>query len=186
MSSNKGHLTIILGCMFSGKSSELIRRYKRFKSINKNVLLINHTNDNRYGKNIVSSHDKIKVKSLNLSNLMDLIKDNNQSYLQCDVIMIEESQFFSDLFEFVTTSVDINNKEVVIAGLDGDFLRKPFGHILKCIPLSDNVIKLKSMCTICRDGTFGIFSKRIINNDSKILVGNNKQYIATCRKHYLN
>lgn len=179
----KGKITVIIGCMFSGKSTEIIRRYKRYISINKNVILINHKNDDRYGYNIVSSHDKIKLKCIVLNNLMDIFKTS--TYTESDIIIIEEAQFFPDLFKFVTHSADILKKNIIVAGLDGDSKREPFGDILKLIPHAEEVVKLSALCKICNDGTVANFTKRIVENDSQCLIGGSDTYIPVCRAHFL-
>ena len=178
-----GKITLIIGCMFSGKSSEIIRFYKRYKSIGKKILLINHIDDTRYGKNIVSSHDEIKVDCQTESQLTHLI--NTKLFNESDIIMIEEGQFFPDLFKFVTTSVDKYNKNIVVAGLDGDYKKEPFGDIIKLIPHSEEIIKLNALCKICNDGTYGYFTKRIVKCDKQYLVGGTNCYIPVCRKHFL-
>ena len=72
-----------------------------------------------------------------------------------------------------------------MSGLDGDFRREPFGEILQCIPLCDSVVKLSAMCMISKDGTPGIFSKRIVDNTNQTLVGASETYVASSRVHYL-
>jgi thymidine kinase len=101
------------------------------------------------------------------------------------VIIIEEAQFFDDLLVFARTMVESFGKIVVVVGLDGDSNRKPFGQILECIPLCDNIIKLTAMDMIDKDGTEAIFSKRIIIDDQQISVGATDKYIAVSRKNYL-
>ena len=176
-------IDIILGCMFSGKSTEMIRRYNQYKAINKNILLINHLCDTRYGKNIVSSHNKVKIDCTSCKELLPLI--DTELFTASEIIMIEEAQFFPDLYKFCITSADKHHKHVILSGLDGDFKREPFGDILKLIPHSEEVVKLHAMCKQCNDGTFASFTKRITNNKEQCLVGGLDHYIPVCRKHYL-
>ena len=119
-----GHLTVILGSMFSGKSTEIIRLMNRFKVLNKNIVAINHTLDDRYdGNNAkIITHDKVNIGCLKLDKLMPFTKTNE--YIQAEVLVVEEGQFFEDLFDFVVKSVDIDNKRVIVAGLDGDYMRR--------------------------------------------------------------
>ena len=84
---------------------------------------------------------------------------------------------------FVNTGLK-ENKSFIIAGLDGDFKREPFGDILKLIPLAEKVIKLNALCKFCKDGTEAPFTKRLINADIQQLVGGADSYAAVCRKHY--
>ena len=175
-----GKLELIIGGMFSGKSTELIRRINKEKSINKKLLVINYAEDNRYSKDSVITHDSVKVKCLKLLKLGEVM----QLYNQYESIFIDEAQFFPDLYDIVKILVDTHKKHVVIAGLDGDSNRKEFGDILKLIPISDSVDKLTAYCSKCNNGTIALFSKKIIDNGVKIDIGNN--YIPVCRNHYLN
>lgn len=181
---NKGELDIIIGCMFSGKSTEMIRLINRYKNIKHlDLLIINHKIDNRYGENVISSHDKLQIDCISLENLND-IRDEN-IYINADVIFIEEGQFFKDLYDFTLHSLDKMNKRVFIFGLDGDYLRNPFGDICRLIPHCENIKKLKALCVKCNNGTEANFTKRIVESDSLELVGTN-EYIPVCRFHYLN
>jgi thymidine kinase len=103
-------------------------------------------------------------------------------YATSSVIGIDEAQFFPDLYEFVVAS-EKENKKIIIAGLDGDFNRKPFGKILECIPLCDEIVKLTALD---KDGTPAIFTKRINDaNQEQVCVGAANLYQAVSRKHYL-
>ena len=184
MNTKMGSLEIIIGNMFSGKSTELIRRINSILSINKNIIVINYINDNRYSTDSVSTHDSIKIESLKVESLYSI---DSLRLKNCDYIFIDEAQFFSDLYPFVKEYVDTHNKKIVISGLDGDSNRKKFGSILDLIPLSDSVLKLKAYCIKCLDGTHGPFTKKIIdnNNNNIIDIGGSDKYIPVCRYHYL-
>jgi thymidine kinase len=175
-------LEIILGPMFSGKSTELLRRTSRYEAIGKKIFIINHSNDTRT-TNFVKTHSnitKIAVKTDKLMSLVELV-----DFKESDIIGIDEAQFFEDLYEFIIY-IENTDKIVIISGLDGDYQRKPFGKILYCIPLCDTVTKLSAMCMKSKDGTPAIFSKRIINKNDQTLVGDKDTYIAVNRSHYLN
>lgn len=173
-------IDIILGPMFSGKSTELLRRCDRYKAIGKLVLLINHSFDTRTDCSI-KTHQDHKEPAIKTLKLMDIINMND--YINCNVIGIDEAQFFEDLYEFVIYTEKLN-KIIIISGLDGDSNRKPFGQILECIPLCDSVIKLNAMDMIDKDGTPAIFSKKIVASSNKILIGAADSYIAVSRKNY--
>ena len=174
-------IEIILGCMFSGKSTELIRRLSRYEAVGIPTLLINSSLDTRTDNN-VKTHNNLTKSARKTKNLMSLV--NSIEYLSNNVIGIDEAQFFTDLKEFVLYSE--NNKIIIIAGLDGDSDRQPFGQILECIPLCDEVVKLTAMDMLSKDGTKAIFSKRISdNNDSKILIGADEKYLAVSRNNFL-
>jgi len=101
-----------------------------------------------------------------------------------EVVLINEGQFFPDLEEFVKILLK-NNKKIYVCGLDGDFERKKFGQMLDLIPLCDKVTKLTSLCSICKNGTPGIFSKRITMEKVQTVVGSDN-YIPVCRICYEN
>ena len=124
-------IEIILGCMYSGKSTELLRLTKRYQAIGKNILLINHTNDIRTG-NSVKTHRNETENALKITNLMDMFSISNQktAIIKADVIGIDDAQFFGDLYEFVL-AIEQFGKTIIISGLDGDSDRKPFGQILQ-------------------------------------------------------
>lgn len=179
-----GRIEIILGSMFSGKSTELIRQHKRYKVINKKVLVIKYHIDKRYDSgNKISTHDKQQIECLSLEKLEHLY--DSSEFKEADVIIIEEAQFFEDLFNFSTNSADKYGKIVIVAGLDGDFKRNPFGDILKLIPHAEKVSKLSALCTICGDGTKASFTKRIVCSNEITLIGGTNEYLAVCRNCYL-
>ena len=183
-----GSLELILGCMYSGKTTELIRLMNRYKSINDNILAINYKNDIRYGDdNKIYTHNKDGVDALHLDNL-NVFHEKlffQIQYKSSEIIFINEGQFFENLHEFCIKAVDIDNKTVIVCGLDGDFRREPFGDMLKLIPHADKVTRLTALCKKCNDGTAGIFTLRTINSSEQTLIGGNECYMPVCRKHYL-
>ena len=192
---NTGYLELIIGPMFSGKTTELLEIYKKCKFCSIPVSIINHTCDKRYHDTMVSSHDKIMAPCLQANNLNDIWLNNgfiesgkqSDNYAHkllrtSDVILINEGQFFTDLYEVVVDMLK-NNKKVYVCGLDGDFERKKFGSILELISLCDKVTKLTSLCSICKDGTPGIFSMRLSEETEQTVVGD-ENYIPVCRKCY--
>jgi thymidine kinase len=172
---DKTRIEVILGCMFSGKSTELIRRTNRYKSIGKRILLINHVLDERTDDSI-QAHCGRKVSAIKTDKLYNL-REIVDSY---DVIGIDEAQFFPDLLRFVT-EIEKLGKVIVVAGLDGDYKREPIGQILFLIPLCDEVVKLTAMD---KDGSPAIFTKRTSIFNEQILVGASESYIAVSRKHF--
>jgi len=175
-----GRVEIVIGCMFSGKSTELIRRISRYEAIGHQTLLVNHLLDTRTGKSIKthSNQERIAMKTNNLLGIM-----TKPSYKNCKVIGIDEAQFFPDLYQFIIES-EKDSKIIIIAGLDGDSNRKPFGQILQCVPLCDEIIKLTAMDMVSKDGTPAIFTKRIVDNNKQILVGAKDYFMAVCRQNY--
>lgn len=179
-------LEIIIGPMFAGKSTELIRRIRQLAVLNKKYISIKPKIDNRYYDKQIVSHNNDKIYCSCYDTIEDLIKDliNNNTFNNIDTIFIEEGQFFPDLKKGVLKLVEELNCNVVIVGLDGDSNRNKFGQILDLIPYCDSCVKISALCKRCNDGTPAIFSHR--NNDSikQIEVGV-ADYEALCRKHYL-
>ena len=181
-----GKLELIIGNMFSGKSSELIRRINITKSIHKKILVINFAGDNRYSSNSVATHDQTKISCLKLTKLSEL---NESLISQYDSIFIDEGQFFTDLVPIVTKMVDHYHKHVVISGLDGDSDRNMFGDIIKLIPICDKVDKLKAYCNKCNDGTYAPFTmaiKKISKSPNVVDIGGSDKYLPVCRYHFFN
>lgn len=179
-----GYLEIILGPMFSGKTSKLLDVYKQCKFCNIPEFVINHVSDKRYSNTELSNHDGVMIPCKQYSNLMELYQDEDDfdEYVQSEVVIINEAQFFSDLVKVVHLMLS-DKKRIYLSGLDGDFQRKKFGEILDLIPLCDKVTKLHSLCSKCKDGTPALFSKRLTNETEQTVVGNSN-YIPVCRKCY--
>ena len=185
MDSNTGYLKLIIGPMFAGKSTELLRIINMYKILNKKILIINHNINKRYDQpnSSIVTHDQNKIDNCLAVNSLNELSDE---FIQLhDVIIVEELQFFEDAYENIVKFVDIFKKHVICAGLDGDFNRQPFGDVLRLIPHCDDIIKLKALCKRCGNGTSALFSKRIVNNNKTTLVGSNDCYEAVCRIHYL-
>jgi thymidine kinase len=196
--SDASYLEIILGGMYAGKTSHLVEIYKKCKFCNISVAVINHSIDNRYDEELLSTHDEIKIPCIKTEKLFDVWIEGNISLeddikhipritdklkvVTSNVILINEGQFFPDLFDFVNILLK-EGKKVYVCGLDGDFERKKFGQILDLIPLCDKVHKLSSLCSLCKDGTLGIFSMRLTSEKTQTLVGSDI-YIPVCRKCY--
>lgn len=175
-----GRLELIIGNMFSGKSTELIRRINKEKSISKKIVVINFIGDNRYSSNSIATHDNTKINSLKLSRLSEITPNMINMY---ESFFIDEGQFFPDLYTIVKDLVDNHNKHVVVSGLDGDCNRLPFGDMIKLIPIADTVDKLTAYCNKCNNGTIAPFTKRIGANTNVIDIGGSDKYIPVCRKH---
>jgi thymidine kinase len=197
-SNRKGYLEIILGSMYSGKSTRLVEIYNQCNFCNIKVAVINHSIDNRYDDELLSTHDKIKIPCIKTERLFDLwsddiqLNDNVEKFPRVSdkfkvttsqVILINEGQFFPDLFDFVNKLLK-NEKQIYVCGLDGDFERKKFGQILDLIPLCDKVEKLTSLCSICKNGKKGIFSMRLTDEKEQTVVGS-ENYIPVCRECYV-
>jgi len=185
-----GNIHLILGCMYSGKTSELIRRVQRYKSIQKKVLFINYIEDIRYNKVTIDNqnndniytHDRVGCEGIYLDKLITIYNKINKY----DVFIINEGQFFEDIQDVTLNLCEKYNKDVLICGLDGDFQRHTFKYnLLNLIPFADTVEILTAYCSICKDETPARFSKRISKEIEQKVIGSNN-YIPVCRKHFLN
>ena len=173
-------LSIIMGNMFSGKTSELIRRLKRLKVIGKKIMVVNSAKDTRSPDEVLKTHDNVKFDCYKVYNLYDLM--DKPGFEDAEIIAIDEAQFFLNLKKFVEACLD-TGKSVILAGLDGDAFQRKWGELLDCIPLASEVTKLSALCKYCRQGNPGPFTKRIVDDDRLELIGGSDMYIAVCQKH---
>ncbi len=173
-------LSIIMGNMFSGKTSELIRRLKRLKVIGKDVMIINSAKDTRSPEEILKTHDNVKFDCHKVFDLFELM--NRDEFDMADIVAIDEAQFFPNLKKFVECCLHVG-KSVILAGLDADSFQQKFGELIDCIPLACDVTKLSALCMRCNDGTLGPFTKRIVDDKTLELIGGSDMYVAVCRKH---
>ena len=182
---NTGELHIIIGSMFSGKTSTLIDLYNKLKLADINVIAINYAEDQRYSENLLSTHDKVMIPAINLIKLSNIKKSsfNNEKYHNSKYILINEAQFFGDLYEFAINAVERDKKCVYVYGLDGDFQRDKFGQIMDLIPLSNTITKLQACCHFCPNN--GIFSHRLTGDKRQKVIGSSN-YVPLCRNCYLS
>jgi thymidine kinase len=180
-----GYLELILGPMFSGKTSKILDLYKQCEFSNIPVVVINHTSDKRYSETMLSTHDLKMIPCIQASSLCDAMEilEIKNKINDATVILINEGQFFNDLYEWTEMMVETNHKEIYICGLDGDFNRNKFGQILDLIPLCDKVTKLKSLCSMCKNGTKALFSLRVTEEKEQVLIGSDC-YKPVCRACY--
>lgn len=178
MNSTSAYLELIIGPMFSGKTSRLVDIYKQCQFCNIPVSVVNHSIDTRYHDTMLSTHDKVMIPCIKAKCITDILDTLENS----QVIIINEGQFFDDLYTTVV-SLLAKGKKIYVGGLDGDFERKKFGQILDLIPMCDKVTKLTSLCSICKNGQSGIFSKRLTLETEQTIVGSDI-YIPVCRSCY--
>ena len=170
-----GKINLILGPMFSGKTSELIRRFKRYKLAGKNTILIKFKNDTRYDTEKISTHDNVKIDAIKCEflNEIDSVIDIY------DIICIDEIQFFKDASFYCDKWANMG-KIVEACGLNGDYKREPFEQISLLIPKIESVILLTAIDKYTGDEA--CFTKRIINSNETILIGGEDTYEAVSRK----
>ena len=173
-----GWIEVICGSMFSGKTEELIRRLKRAKFARQKVEIFKPAIDKRYHEEMVVSHDSNEIRSTpvpSASNIR-LLADG------CDVVGIDEAQFFDD--EIVTVCNDLANRgvRVIVAGLDMDFKGNPFGPMPNLMATAEYVTKVHAVCT--RTGNLAQYSYRKAGNDDLVFLGENEEYEPLSRAAY--
>mgnify|MGYP003682004469 CR=1 FL=1 len=176
---SNGHIELIIGPMFSGKTSHLIARAKRYTFQKKRIIVIKYISDTRYSDgNNISTHDNINYDAIvSNKNLGETLTEDILNNI--DVILIDEGQFYDDLYNFCIEWVS-NGKIIIIAGLNGTYLQKPFGQIIDLIPQADIITKLSAVCAFCTADAH--FTTRIDNTDDTIeVIGSNDIYQPVCR-----
>ncbi len=176
----KGWIEVICGSMFSGKTEELIRRLKRAKFANLKVEIFKPSIDTRYHDEMVVSHDENAIHSTPVtssSNILLLAGD-------VDVIGIDEAQFFDDELVNVCNQLANQGIRVIVAGLDMDYLGKPFGPIPQLMAVAEYVTKVHAICMKC--GDLANHSHRITKNNNLVLLGETDSYEPLCRTCFQN
>ncbi|KAL3509991.1 hypothetical protein ACH5RR_029392 [Cinchona calisaya] len=182
---DSGEIHVIIGPMFAGKTTALLRRVKSESDSGRNVVLIKSSKDTRYAIDAVVTHDGVKFPCWSLPDLKSFKqKFGDDAYEVLDVIGIDEAQFFDDLYDFCCEAADLDGKTVVVAGLDGDYLRRSFGSVLEVVPLADTITKLTARCELCRKRAF--FTLRKTQETKTELIGGADVYMPVCRQHYVN
>lgn len=179
-------LDIIIGPMFSGKSSRILSIVSRYEAIKTPILVIKHSSDTRYeyGETDIVTHDQRRIPCISTADLFQDRVLNRIGLYQ--VIIVDEAQFFGSLLPFAEHIVDTLGKNLYLVGLDGDSNRRKFGELLDCIPLADRVEKISAFCHQCSNGTPGLFSYRMLGpSDQQVIVGGSERYESLCRKCYL-
>jgi len=174
-----GSISLIIGPMFAGKTTELMRQVKRLVYARFTCCVIKYARDARYHADHVVAHDQQHLKA---TVSLAVLSDFGEEWRNYDAIAIDEGQFFPDLADWCNSCADAG-KHVVVSALDGDYLRRPFGDIAKLIPFCENVTKVKAICMLChqRDASF---TRRTVASDQQELIGGSEAYIATCRECY--
>lgn len=179
---NEGWIEVITGCMFAGKTEELIKRIKTLTYAKKNILVIKPAIDNRYSENEVSSHSGYRVKSINAYKASDILKYVTPS---TQVVAIDEGQFFDKDLILVCEKLADQGKRVIVAGLDRDFRGEPFGIMPELLVRAEFVTKLSAVCSVC--GAPATRTQRIVQgkpadyNEPIVLVGASENYEPRCR-----
>jgi thymidine kinase len=178
----RGKITLILSCMFAGKTETLITHARRHILAKKKVVLIKYANDNRYTVDEICSHSLNNIKAtFSCKRLSDVY--NSQELRDAQVVLIDEVQFFHDAPE-VCDKLANEGKIIVAAGLNGNYLREEFPVISRLIPLSEDFISLNAICSLC--GELAHFTKRIVSGSEVELIGGVESYQPRCRSCFVN
>lgn len=178
---------MIVGPMFAGKSTELLRQMRRYEHAGRRCIVVKFEGDTRYDEEsdqgdscetYISTHDERNVMKAVKSGYL---KDMKSVVRSVDVIGIDEGQFFPDLLEFCEDAANMG-KTVIVAALDGTYRRDPFGSVCDLIPKCESVVKLTSVCVEC--GGIAPFTKRTSAETEVTLIGGKEHYAPVCRKHY--
>jgi thymidine kinase len=192
-------IDLIIGPMYGGKTTELLRRLIVCKEMGLRCCYINSSSDNRT-TTAFSTHNKLLAKEINatgniLGDTSDFIaafKTNDICELlsmidNYDVFAIDEAQLFTNLLATVTQLADVHHKRIIVAGLNGTSERRMFGEILYLIPHANTIQKLEPFCKLCANKskiTPAIFTKCTVSKSSTVLIGAHDSYVAVCRECY--
>ena len=171
-----GWLEVITGSMFSGKSEELIRRLRRAQIARQQVQIFKPLIDSRYSEDHIVSHSDMRIASVNVRNsdeLVTLVEDAT------DVVGIDEGQFFDAELPAVATQLAARGIRVIIAGLDQDYLGKPFEPMPQLLAIAEYITKTRAICMVC--GNPANHTQRLVHSQDRVLLGAQGTYEARCR-----
>ncbi len=175
---NLGWIEVITGSMFSGKTEELIRRLKRAKFAKQKVEIFKPKVDNRYHDTNIVSHDKNEIHSTAVDNALEILMLAEG----VDVVGIDEAQFFDKAIVDVCNDLANKGVRVIVAGLDMDFMGKPFGPMPYLMAIAEYVTKVHAVCT--RTGNLAHYSYRLSDDDKLVLLGETQDYEPLSRAAY--
>lgn len=180
--SYKGRIELILGPMFSGKSSEIIRLIRRYKAAGSNCVIIKYDKDTRYSNDKFSTHDLQQHDAISCNcKLMDVYSEMKDY----DVVGIDEGQFFEDIREFAE-ELAANGVVVFVSALDGKFTREKFGNILDLVPCAEAITKLSAICVCGNNAAFTAKIAGDLEHSDEPDIGGAEKYIPLCRACYFN
>lgn len=172
----KGHIEVICGSMFSGKTEELIRRLKRTLIAKQKVGIFKPDIDRRYHREYITSHNDNSIRSTAVQRAEDIILLSGD----CDVVGIDEAQFFDQRIVQVANVLAGAGKRVIVAGLDMDFEGNPFDPMPQLMAVAEYVTKVHAICMKC--GALASYSFRLSDSKETVMVGEKESYEARCRK----
>ena len=172
----QGRVEVICGSMFSGKTEELIRRMKRAKFAKQKVEIFKPSIDTRYSDEDVVSHEGNSIPSTPVDSSASILLMAGDN----EVVGIDEAQFFDQGLPDVCNELANNGVRVIVAGLDMDYLGRPFGPMPSLLAIADEVIKVHAICVKC--GNLAAYSHRLVKNNKTVLLGETTEYEPLCRE----
>jgi len=174
---NQGWIEVVVGSMFSGKSEELIRRLRRAQIARQKVQIFKPKIDTRYDDDHIVSHSDMRILSTTVANsreLLERVEDDTE------VVGIDEGQFFDLELPMVCNTLADRGKRVIVAGLDQDYLGKPFEPMPQLLAIAEYITKTLAICMVC--GNPANHTQRLIASGDRVLVGAQGMYEARCRR----
>ena len=184
MPKETGWIEVIAGCMFSGKTEELIRRLRRAQIAKQNVKIFKPKIDLRYSNTSIVSHSEQSLPSLLVTDAREILTLSNDA----QVVGIDEAQFFDEGIVLIAQRLADDGLRVIVAGLDTDFRGEPFGPMPELMAKAEVVDKLHAICMVC--GEPASRTQRLVNSqpacyeDPVVIVGASEMYEARCREHH--
>jgi thymidine kinase len=172
-----GWIEVITGSMFSGKSEELIRRLRRVQIARQKVQIFKPAFDNRFGDHHIVSHSDMRMASENVANSRALLAQVDED---AEVVGIDEAQFFDADLPAVCNELANKGKRVIVAGLDQDYLGKPFEPVPQLLAIAEYITKTLAICVVC--GNPANHTQRLVASQDRVLLGAQGTYEARCRR----
>ena len=173
---NQGWIEVIVGSMFSGKTEELIRRLRRAQIARQKVQIFKPVIDTRYDEYYIVSHSEMRIPSATVNGSRALLE---QVSADTEVVGIDEGQFFDTDLPAVCNALAEKGKRVIVAGLDKDYLGKPFEPMPQLLAIAEYITKTLAICMVC--GNPANHTQRLVASDDRVLVGALGTYEARCR-----
>ena len=175
-----GWIEVITGCMFSGKTEELIRRLRRAQIAKQKVKIFKPRIDARYSDNSIVSHNEQSLPSILIEDINDVLKYSDDA----QVIGIDEAQFFNEEIVHICNLLASQGKRIIVSGLDQDYTGKPFEPVPQLLAIAEYITKQHAICVVC--GNPADKTQRKTTESERVIVGAADIYEARCRKcHYI-
>jgi thymidine kinase len=174
---NQGWIEVVVGSMFSGKSEELIRRLRRAQIARQKVQIFKPALDTRYATDHIVSHSEMRIPSTAVESARELLE---QVEADTEVVGIDEGQFFDLELPAACNALADQGKRVIVAGLDQDYLGKPFEPMPQLLAIAEYITKTLAICMVC--GNPANHTQRLVASDDRVLLGTQGTYEARCRR----